>query len=144
MSDISSEHDPLFPPATGDTSQSSDWIVGVIDDLGPAAQAEQALLDAGFAHDDLLLLSGPEALRRLEKKDEQAGPLGRMRKAIASVVTDAHSFERAYATDASAGHAILSVHSDADDWVDRARDILARYGAHSIKRYGRWAITDLT
>lgn len=141
--DHQEERDPLFPPATGDVSQSSDWIVGVIDDLSVAQQAERALLDAGFADTDVVLLSGPEAIHRLQVKEEQRGPLGWVRKAFASVTTDADYFESAYEADASAGHAIINIHSDDPNWISRATAILKRYDAHTMKHYGPWVITDL-
>ncbi|HEX8982978.1 MAG TPA: hypothetical protein VF792_09430 [Ktedonobacterales bacterium] len=137
------ERDPLFPPATGDVSQSADWIVGVIDNLSVAQQAERALLDAGFADTDVVLLSGPEAIHRLQVKEEQRGPLGWVRKAFASVTTDADYFESAYEEHANAGHAIINIHSDDPNWISRATAILKRYDAHNVKHYGPWVITDL-
>ncbi len=137
------ERDPLFPPATGDVSQSSDWIVGVIDDSRIAQQAVQALLDAGFAEQDVVLLTGPEAIERLQAKEEQRGPLGWVRKAVASVVTDAEYYESAYVAEAKSGHAILNIHSDDPNWISRATAVLKRYDAHNVKHYGSWVITDL-
>src|SRR5579859_2369392 len=58
--------DTLFPPAADNLDQSPNWLVGVIDEPARAEQAAQALLDAGFSPDDVLLLHGPEAIRRLE------------------------------------------------------------------------------
>lgn len=140
---MSHSDETLFPPAADNLNQSSNWLVGVIDDPRAAEQAIQALYAAGFAQDDVLLLSGPEALKRLEAKDEQRGPLGWAHKAVANIVTDAGDFEDNYAQEASAGHSIINVHAEEHVDIDRARDVLTQYGAHYVKHFGPWTITDL-
>jgi hypothetical protein len=141
---MSEDKDTLFPPAADTLDQSSNWLVGVIDDPKMAEQAARALAQAGFAQEDVLLLHGPEALKRIEAKDEQRGPLGWAHKAMANIVTDAGSFEAKYAKEASAGHSIINIHTGDDSYIERGRAVLAKYGAHYIKHFGPWTIADLS
>lgn len=141
---MSESKDTVFPPDTGSTGASSDWIVGVIDDPAAAEEAQRSLLSAGFAQDDVLLLHGPEALRRMEARDEQRGPLGWLSKAVAKVVTDAGTFEANYTREASAGHSIINIHTNHPDYIARAKTVLDRYGAHFVKQYGPWTVSDLS
>ena len=140
---MSQNEETLFPPAADNLDQSSNWLVGVIDDPHMAERAVQALLNAGFNQQDILLLHGPEALKRLEAKDEQRGPLGWAHKALASVVTDASAFESDYAREASAGHSIINVHTDDAEYIERGTAVLKEHGAHYIKHFGPWTITDI-
>lgn len=141
---MSDTENTLFPPAADNLNQSSNWLVGVINDPAMAEQAVQALLKAGFAQQDVLLLHGPEALQRIEARDEQRGPLGWAHKAMANIVTDASSFETNYAKEASAGHSIVNVHTGDDAYIERGRAVLEQYGAHYIKHFGPWTIEDLS
>jgi len=141
---MSEDKETLFPPAADNLDQSSNWLVGVIDDPKMAEQAARALIQAGFAQEDVLLLSGPEALKRIEAKDEQRGPLGWAQKAMAHIVTDASSFEANYAKEASAGHSIVNIHTGDDHYIERGRAVLEQYGAHYIKHFGPWTIADLS
>lgn len=140
---MSQNEDTLFPAAADNLDQSSNWLVGVIDDPQMAEQSVVALTDAGFNQQDVLLLHGPEALKRLEAKDEHRGPLGWAHKALASVVTDASTFESDYAREASAGHSIVNVHTDDPEYVELGTAVLTEHGAHLIKHFGPWTITDL-
>ena len=147
---MSQNEDTLFPAAADNLDQSSNWLVGVIDDPQMAEQAVVALINAGFNQQDVLLLHGPEMLKRLDAKDEQRGPLGWAHKALASVVTDAstcdrrqHIRERVYAREASAGHSIVNVHTNDPEYVERGTAVLTKHGAHFIKHFGPWTITDL-
>jgi len=135
--------DTLFPAAADNLDQSSNWLVGVIDEPMMAERAVRALIEAGFSADDVLLLHGPEALSRLEAKDEQRGPLGWLHKAIANVVTDAGTFEGAYMREASAGHSIINVQVADPENIELATAVLKSYEARDVKHYGTWVITDM-
>ncbi len=141
---MSESEETLFPAAADNLDQTSNWLVGVIDSPEVAEQAIQALLQAGFNQDDVLLTHGPDALRRLEAKDEKRGPLGWVHKAVANIVTDAGAFQDTYATEASAGHSIINIHTDDEAYIKRGHDILKQHGAHYIKHFGPWTITDLS
>ncbi len=141
---MSQSEDTLFPAAADNLGQSHNWLVGVIDQPQQAERAVQALRQAGFAEEDVLLLHGPDTLQRLEAKDEQRGVLGWTHKAVAQIVSDAGSFEGAYAQEASAGHSIINVHTAEKPDIERARAVLAQHGAHYIKHFGPWTISDLS
>ncbi|HZC07118.1 MAG TPA: hypothetical protein VE338_15895 [Ktedonobacterales bacterium] len=141
---MSQSEDTMFPPAADNLDQSSNWLVGVIDSPQVAEQTVQALVQAGFNQKDVLLLHGPDALKRLEAKDEHRGPLGWAHKAVANIVTDAGAFEQTYAQEASAGHSIINIHTDDAEYIKRGRAVLEEHGAHYIKHFGPWMITDLS
>lgn len=141
---MSKSDDRMFPAAADNVHQSSNWLVGVIDDPQQAQQAEVALLQAGFSEDSTLLLHGHETLKRLRAKDEQRGPLGWAMKALSALTSDTREFEDNYAAEARAGHAILSLRVSDEEDMERARQLMAAHGAHYIKHYGTWVVTDLT
>jgi hypothetical protein len=141
---MANSDETMFPAAPDNLNQPSNWLVGVIDDPQQAEAAERELLAAGFARDDVLLLQGPEALQRLQARDERRGPLGWVMKAVADIVTDAGMFEDAYADEARAGHAILNLQVSEQNQIERARDIVAAHGGHYIKHFGSWVISDLS
>lgn len=134
----------MFPAAADNLDQSSNWMVGVIDDPQQAEQAQRDLVQAGFPQDGVLLLHGQEALQRMRAKDEQRGPLGWVHKAVASIATDASAFQDNYADEANAGHTIVNVHVSEQDQMERARQILVAHNAHYIKHFGTWVVSDLS
>lgn len=140
-----SEHpETLFPPMADTPGQGSNWLVAVIDTPRAGARAVKALEKDGFRPEDILLLSGPEALKRMAARNEQRGPMGWAYKVVARVATDATYFQDIYVREAEDGHSIINVHTADPDAIEHGRDILIHCGAHFLKHFGPWAITDLS
>lgn len=144
MSEYSEHPDTLLPPAADSLGHGSNWLVAVIDTPRAGERAVKDLTKAGFASKDILLLSGPEALRRMRASDDQRGPLGWAYKALARIVTDASYFQDMYLREAEEGHSIVNVHTEDTADIERGRDILERLGAHHVKHFGPWTVTDLS
>lgn len=141
---MSEQPDTLVPPMADAPGQGSNWLVAVIDTPRAGARAVKALEKDGFRQEDILLLSGPEALRRMAARDEQRGPLGWAFKTVARVVTDAAYFQDMYTREAEEGHSIINIHTSDPDAIEHGRDILMRCGARHLKHFGPWTITDLS
>ncbi|HLY31498.1 MAG TPA: hypothetical protein VKQ36_10745 [Ktedonobacterales bacterium] len=136
---------PIVPPAVPDAlTQTSDWVVGVVDDPAEATRAYQALCDAGFAESDLLLLHGADAVQAFQDKVEHENPLMRLLHSIIGQGNDVSSFEQDYRDEASMGHSILNVYAPDPEAVARARQLIEAYGGHRLKHYGRWVISQLS
>lgn len=144
MSEQPDQSNTLLPPAADSLGQGSNWLVAVIDTPRAGERAVKALEEAGFAPKDILLLSGPEAVRRMQVNEDQRGPLGWAFKAIARIVTDASYFQDHYLREAEEGHAIINVHTEDAANIERARNILERLGARQVKHFGPWTVTDLS
>jgi hypothetical protein len=141
---MSEQPETLFPPMADAPGHGSNWLVAVIDTPRAGARAVKALQKDGFKQQDILLLSGPEALKRMAAKDEQRGPMGWAFKAVARVATDATYFQDMYTREAEEGHSIISIHTADPDAIEHARDILVSCGARHLKHFGPWTITDLS
>ncbi|MEO7001120.1 MAG: hypothetical protein ABI068_04910 [Ktedonobacterales bacterium] len=132
-----------FPAASDNLSQQQDWLIGVIDDPQDAERATQALYDAGFAHENVMTLHGPDAVQRLNAKEDQRNVVNKLYSTLTNTLTDAGRFEEDYAAEARAGHTIMNVHVVEPDRIELARQILAAHNAHTIRHYGRWNITGI-
>jgi len=144
MSEHSDHPDTLLPPAADSLGQGSNWLVAVINTPRAGERAVKELERAGFASRDILLLSGPETIRRMQATEDQRGPLGWAFKAVARIVTDASYFQDIYLREAEQGRAIINVHTEEPADIERGRDILERLGARHVKHFGPWTVTDLS
>ena len=144
MSEHSDHPDTLLPPAADSLGQGSNWLVAVINTPRVGERAVKELEKAGFASRDILLLSGPDTIRRMQATEDQRGPLGWAFKAVARIVTDASYYQDIYLREAEEGHAIINVHTEDPTDIERGRDILERLGARHVKHFGPWTVTDLS
>jgi hypothetical protein len=116
-------------------SRRRNYVVGAIDDEGAARHAVDALQRGGFTPDGVVLQTGSEISERLQRRD-----LGSL---VREAVTEEGSICRDY-DELSHGSAIVSVYTTTDEDVEKARRIMAENGAHSLKHFGDWTITDLS
>src|SRR5579875_1652912 len=136
---------PIVPHAVPDViSQTQDWVVGVVDTPTAAEQAVQALREAGFPDDDIVLLHGDDAVQAVQARTEQANPLMRLLHALVGQTNEASSYERDYVDEARMGHSIINVHTVDQEDVLRVQQILEAHGVHRLKHYGRWTISQLS
>ena len=110
------------------------YVVGVLHDPGAADRAAKALVERGFAPDEIVLQTGEEINERM-----QSGDLGNL---VREAMTEEGSICRDY-NDKSRGGAILSVYTTDANEVEIARKVLAEHGADSLKHFGDWTITKL-
>jgi hypothetical protein len=121
---VTRAHEP--PTSLGNTYPLDD-VVAVIDDRASAEQAMQALTDAGLPGDDVDLLDGPSVTEAW----------------LSSAFSDDAAYARAYALEAERGHYLVIAHAPQPEVVERVRQVLSAYGAHSMRHYEELTVTDL-
>lgn len=136
-------HAVAFPPAAHRLGEQADWVVGVIDDELTARTASGAARRAGMASEDVLVLSGPEALKVIAAKEARMSPLMRLYALTCRLLTDPGCAESEYRQEASRGHALICLRASTPSEVERARVVMIEHDAHLVKHFGAWVLTEL-
>jgi hypothetical protein len=114
-------------------------VVGTIVDPAHAQAAIEALLQVGFARQDIDILHGEEDLHRPDPSGTEHRFLSQFQRTIIRTLSDDHKHLRHYVDDVRAGRWVITVLAKKRDRREAAADILGSHGAESIEFYGRWA-----
>jgi hypothetical protein len=125
-------HDSNFPERPSGVIYPKNYVVGVIDDPQEAERAVQALQEAGFTHQDIRLFHNEEVIAHVQEAKKRRNRLQRLVAAFQQG-TDEGDDIQVYVEEARLGHHILNVHAANDAQVERVRDIITTYHAHTIK-----------
>jgi hypothetical protein len=117
------------------TCYPTDYVVAVIDDPNAGQRAFDALRQAGFPAWEIELRRGEDVV--------QHGFFSRLRRALQTALSDEVEACQQYEQEVRAGHAIITVRGDDPRKVEAARRILLEQGAHTMKHYGNFVLTDL-
>jgi hypothetical protein len=117
-------------------------VVGTVDDPGAAQAVVEALLEAGFATDEIDILYGEEGLRRLNPTGEEQGVLARVLRA-AFQWNEEDKYLRQHVEDIRAGHFVIMILAKEPEKREKVREILKSHGGRFIKFFGNWAIQSL-
>ena len=112
----------------------NNYVVGVLDDDAAARSTAEDLRTNGFSEDEVVIQSGDEISNRLRRED-----LGNL---VRIATTEEGTICRDY-DERSRGGTILSAYTSSRDRVDLAARIMAEHGAHSLKHFGNWTITEV-
>jgi hypothetical protein len=118
----------------------TDYIFACIDNPSGAAVAAQKLREAGFHAEEVQLLSGEEALERVDIECEHCNLVQRVLRFIWKAMTDEGTILEDMAREAHAGHSLLAVHVTSRDRADEAYRILAEYDAHRVEYWGHHGV----
>jgi hypothetical protein len=118
----------------------TDYIFACIDSPAAAAAAARELRQAGFHAEELQLLSGEEALERLEIECEHCNLVQRVLRFIWRTATDEGSIVEDLAEEAHRGHSILAVHVTSREKLADAYEVLANYHAHRVEYWGHHGV----
>ena len=134
-------HDEKFPQSASGSLYPTHYVVGVIDDVREAEQAERAFKDAGYDASMLRLFKGREAV---EKTQELEAQKSRWQQFLSSFqdATDETGVS-VYQQEAHQGHNILNVRADSRQEIENIRDLMTQFHAHAIKFFGPWSVEDL-
>jgi hypothetical protein len=121
----------------------TDYITSVIDELFEAKHAIGALRQAGFEERHIVLFTNEQIVKIFQAYDADHNLLKSITSVIASVASDEGDYHIFYAAAGKEGHHLLTVYAPKLDLVDRAYDILKQHHAHTMKFFGRWAVTTL-
>ena len=119
-------------------------IVAVIDDVPLARQAEAALHAVGVPQHDSDVLEPEDVIRRMHTIERRRGWFGRLAAAISRLVSDDGAYMRTYRLEAERGHALVVVHAATPTVRESVRRVLHTHGAHGMRHYGRFAVTELS
>ena len=121
-------------------------VVGTIADAPTARATIDALLQAGFARDDIDILHGEAGTQRLDPEGIEHGFLAQFQRTLIRTGGQNEEYKHLmrHAEDVSAGRFVLMVLARRPDQRTRAADILNAHGADFVGFYGRWAWEGLT
>jgi MoaF-like len=114
-------------------------VVGAIVDPQQARAAIEALLQAGFARQDIDILHGEEDLHRPDPAGTEHGFLAQFQRTLIRKLGDEYKHLRHYVEDVRAGRSVIMVLAKPRDRRETAADILGTHGAESVEFYGRWS-----
>ncbi len=132
----------LFSQPTTSAIYPMNQIIAILDELGDAQQAVEALLQAGFGEKDILLVTSPQATETSSSREKRWRVLNRIRLAVSSVVSDESPYQEMCVQAMKQGHHIVNVHALHDKEQQLAATILKDHRGHTIKFFGWWAITN--
>ena len=134
-------HDPKFPQTAGGSLYPKNYVVGIIDDLQEAQQAEQAFKEAGYDAQQIRLMESHEVLEKTHDLEEGKNWFQRFLSSFQGTTdeTGAHIYQLA----AQQGKQVLHVRADSEKDVDKISALMMRYHAHAVKFFGSWSVSDV-
>ena len=114
-------------------------VVGTIVDPKLAQAAIEALLQVGFARQDIDILHGEEDLHRPVRPGAEHRFLAGFQRTLIQTLADEYKHLQHLVEDVRAGRWVIMVLAKKRDKREAAADILGIHGAESIEFYGRWA-----
>jgi uncharacterized protein (TIGR02246 family) len=137
MNAVSNERTGFIPNLTN-------RVVGTVRDAGNAQAAIDALLQAGFDREDIDILHGEEALKRLDQTGTENGFLAHFKRTLIRAF-ELEEFKHLthHLEDVRAGRFVIMVMAKRRVQRIVAADILNRYGAEFVGFHGRWALEEL-
>jgi len=123
-------------------------VVGTIADAEQARAAIQALLQVGFAPQDIDILHGEKDLHRQEPAGAEHRFLAQFQRTLIRTLGEDYKHLRLgeeythlhhYVEDVRAGRCVIMVLAKKRDRREAAADILCTHGAKFIEFYGRWS-----
>jgi hypothetical protein len=130
----------------GDTSfgifYPHEYVLSVYPDGETAARAADALRDAGFAVDDLLVASGADVLEHYAALRESPGAVARVKRFVSGLYTDEADLAGELLRLARSGHAFVAVHAPEDELTERAVGAVRGLGPVVLRRYDKLTVTE--
>jgi hypothetical protein len=114
-------------------------VVGTIVDPKRAQASIEALLQGGFARQDIDILHGEEDLHRPDPTGAEHRFLAQFQRTLIRTLGDEHKHLLHYIEDVRAGRNVIMVLAKKRDKQEAAADILGTHGAESVEFYGRWS-----
>jgi hypothetical protein len=123
-------------------------VVGTIADPKNARAAVEALLQAGFAPQDIDILQGEKDLHRPDPTAAEHRFLAQFQRTLLRTLTEEYKHLRLgeeyahlrhFVDDVRAGRSVIMVLAKKRDKREAAADILGTHGATFIEFYGKWS-----
>ena len=119
-------------------------LLAVIDDPARARDAADALVAAGFAPADVVVLAGTDGHAQLAALGSRPNPLSRLVRAVQFLSMDQLPDFLVYERAIEDGRAVVAVRVADRRRIDVARPLLERSGAHFMNYFGRLSTEELS
>jgi hypothetical protein len=119
------------------------WTLAVFDDAAGAEAANAEIEGSGTTPDDLILLSGHDAIERMSRLGTSSGIGARVRHAMQFMTMDQLPDLRVYELALEGGRPVLGVRAEDADRRRAAIEAIQRHGGHFINRFGAWATEEI-
>ena len=119
------------------------WTLAVFDEADAAAVARADLTRSGIGAEDLVLLSGPDAMDRMSHLGTSSGFGARLRRAMQFMTMDQLPDLRVYELALEGGNPVLGVRIEDGELRRAATDAIRRRGGHFVNRFGAWATEEI-
>jgi len=114
-------------------------VVGTIVDPKLAQAAIEALLQVGFAPQEIDVLHGEADLHRPDPTGAEHRYLAQFQRTLIRTLADEYKHLQHLVEEVRAGRNVIMVLAKKRDKREAAADILGSHGAESIEFYGRWS-----
>jgi hypothetical protein len=121
----------------------SSWTLAVIDEPSEARAAVEELRASGVPDDDLVLLSGADAVAQLDRLGTSRGMAARLRRTVQFLTMDQMPDLHVYELAIEREHPVVGVRVADAEARGEAIDIIRRHGGHFINRFGAWATEEI-
>ena len=119
----------------------TNYVIGVIDQLQEAEQAVQALQNAGYAVQDMLLIPSQDFIEAIKQRRQQTSAFKRVMHAF-SVSSDEGFPADLYLQQAQRGAHMLAVYASRGEQAQQIVQELHAYHVHHLKYFSQWTTTD--
>ncbi len=116
-------------------------VIGVIDQLQEAEQAVQSLQNAGYAAQDILLISSQAFIEAIQQRRQQSSSFKRASHAFLVSSDDGFPAEL-YLQQAQRGSHVLAVYASTGEQAQQIVQELQAYHVHHLKYFSQWTTTD--
>lgn len=110
-------------------------LFGIIDDTYLAETALQALAEAGFGGEEIMVFTGEQGAERIDAEGTEHGLFARLVRRVQHM-TPEHDQAVVYQEAAKSGKSVVAIRADSNEEKERALGILRTNGAHFINFYG--------
>lgn len=117
-------------------------VLGIFDERDDAARAVAELRRAGFAHDQLSVLSGVRGSARVDSEGTAHGLTGITERSIEHLLTDLDDLQR-YDEAIRAGSVVLAVGSATDQDRRRIAAIFQLHSGYEVVAFGQYVVEKL-
>jgi hypothetical protein len=128
-------------PTGSARSLPTNHLIGVIDQLQEAEQAVQALQDAGYAAQDILLIPSQAFIEGIQERQQQSSRFANAVHIFFASTEESYPGD-VYLQQAQRGAQVLAVYAPTVEQAQQIAPILSKYHIQLLKYFGRWATTN--
>ena len=119
----------------------TNYVIGVIEQLQEAEQAVQTLQTAGYAAQDMLLISSQDFIEAIQQRRQQTSAFKRAVHTF-SVSSDEGFPADLYMQQAQRGAYVLAVYASTGEQAQQIAQELRAYPVHHLKYFSQWSTTN--